>query len=1097
MSTRTTTIRTRRLTKAAPHPQDCSVLSHEKENVNMNGSSGKARAAKRGAKTYCLCKKADDGSPMIHCSTCKDWYHFRCVDLSERDAEEIQSYVCPACHEKTGARIIKEWEGPDTTQAARSEDTQASSSAAKDKETKVIVTPKEDEPQSDAESDGTEDYDPEADKAPKRRTRRPTYHSDGDSDSGESHRATSPKRIRRTAAGTTEKEPARKPSMPSMENNPAKRKKSTSSQPAPPPAKRPRSESTTGEDAARKYCLTKLQELFRQIFTRYPFLAQHTEDETAPEPALQPDKKSEELTPEEKEQLEGKANLFGVDLENCMYELYSEPDKSGKQMVGGKYKERFRMLTFNLSKADRVVLHMRIASSHITPKELSTMSSTDLASESEKQSIKKLEEEALAHSILKKSIVPRAKITHKGLQDIEDVTGAGRREVEREREEEEEERIERERLARLRVQAQRSQSMGSVPPESPVVGQAPTHAWGAPPPVPAHATPQAGEPASPSSSLRPPAHPLFVPSASDFAGGPVENELNLADLINIDEESTGEIAMSHSGILPNPFAELPPVVPEAKPEAAPQPQSARSPTTPSTAPGIGISPFAAKGSQPDTPSRSSFDLNALWTPTATDQPPQLPPTGSQPQAEPSSSRPVGQQNESDLLGGQADDQDFDMFLNHHEPDPPEEEKAPEPVEPTPEEKRATFDTQTPVWNGIVSMPLDSTIPQEVAVVARQLGGRSLGSDSSLWQTLFPSKELRIDGRVPVEKSAQYLTQVRLNPSKELIAAAFSPAPGADTAGFHALKSHLLSKGRHGLIFPWGHNPKSSAPGRELYVVPLLSTDPIPEYMELLDQLQLPTERIADYLVGVWVLTKGKLSPPPQPAPVHVSTPQPSVTPPSLPNTDFSHLQHANVLPQGPQLTQSQVPLQAQLTAGGSMSPLSASLSNSTPDFSSLTPEQITLMLQTLSRTSSQSPPTSMPIPGLSSSQQPIALPTAAAQAWNSQVPGPYPPPPAYPQVQQPPPYPGNGSPTSQRPPGAYGNDRFNDQRPYQNHPNNGFEYRGRGGRGRGAGDRGRGRDQGWQKAGFGSRGRGGAPPTGPRNRGGGGGGWGGEQQRWG
>ena len=240
------------------------------------------------------------------------------------------------------------------------------------------------------------------------------------------------------------------------------------------------------------------------------------------------------------------------------------------------------MLTFNLSKADRVVLHMRIASSHITPKELSTMSSTDLASESEKQSIKKLEEEALAHSILKKSIVPRAKITHKGLQDIEDVTGAGRREVEREREDEEEERIERERLARLRVQAQRSQSTGSAPPESPVAGQASPPAWGAPPPVPPHATPHAGEPPSPSSSMRPPAHPLFAPSASDFAGGLVENELNLADLMNIDEEATGEIATSPARILPNPFAELPPALPETKPEAAPQ--SALSPSIPSVGP---------------------------------------------------------------------------------------------------------------------------------------------------------------------------------------------------------------------------------------------------------------------------------------------------------------------------------------------------------------------------------------------------------------------------------------------------------------------------------------------------------------------------------
>ena len=81
-----------------------------------------------------------------------------------------------------------------------------------------------------------------------------------------------------------------------------------------------------------------MQELFRQIFTRYPFLAQHDEGDEAGERGLQPDKKPEELTLEEKEQLEAKANQFGIELENCVYELYSEPDKSGKPVVGGKYK---------------------------------------------------------------------------------------------------------------------------------------------------------------------------------------------------------------------------------------------------------------------------------------------------------------------------------------------------------------------------------------------------------------------------------------------------------------------------------------------------------------------------------------------------------------------------------------------------------------------------------------------------------------------------------------------------------------------------------------------------------------------------------------
>ena len=373
------------------------------------------------------------------------------------------------------------------------------------------------------------------------------------------------------------------------------------------------------------------------------------------------------------------------------------------------------MLTFNLSKADRVVLHMRIASSHISPKELSTMSSTDLASEEEKQSIKKLEEEALAHSILKKSVVPRAKITHKGLQDIEDVTGAAQREAEREREEEEEERIERERLARLRLQAQRAQSQGSAPPESPVVAQSPsttTASWGAPPPVPLHAT-QSSDLVSPTAAGRPPAHPLFVPSASDYA--PVDNELNLADFINIDEESSGEIAMTPVDTLPTPFGESPPLLAEPKPAGRPTQPSA-SPLTPTHA--AGISPFAAKGSQPDVPASSPFDLNALWTPGPSDAA-SKPEPESEPQERSEPAR--GEQPmETELLGGEADDQDFDMFLNNNEQeeqgpakDEPKE-PTPPPVEMTPADKLAAFNAQSPVWIGTVSLPLFPESPHSAS-----------------------------------------------------------------------------------------------------------------------------------------------------------------------------------------------------------------------------------------------------------------------------------------------------------------------------------------------------------------------------------------------
>ena len=109
MSTRTTTIKTRHSSRMSSVAQESAPTADEKEHMKMNGSQSKARVTRKSTKTYCLCKKPDDGSPMIHCSACKEWcvvvtlpstllvyssffarYHFRCVELSERDAEEIR-----------------------------------------------------------------------------------------------------------------------------------------------------------------------------------------------------------------------------------------------------------------------------------------------------------------------------------------------------------------------------------------------------------------------------------------------------------------------------------------------------------------------------------------------------------------------------------------------------------------------------------------------------------------------------------------------------------------------------------------------------------------------------------------------------------------------------------------------------------------------------------------------------------------------------------------------------------------------------------------------------------------------------------------------
>ena len=342
------------------------------------------------------------------------------------------------------------------------------------------------------------------------------------------------------------------------------------------------------------------------------------------------------------------------------------------------------MLQFNLSKVDRVIIHQRITSGNISPKEISLMSSTDLADEETKQSIKIAEKEALEHSILQKPTAPRAKITHKGLQDIEVVNGeaSSAHEIERhrEQEQEEEERRERERMARLRtVQRQRTASV-SVPPESPTILQSPSEQWGAPPPVPLHAMSPSDEAASSAMSRA----PFFTnTSLSATAAEPSsfsEPELNLADLINIDDEQE-----TAAGITSSSPPNRPAIV------KAVEPLSSSTDTSFTTPVLTGISPFAAR------PRASSFDLNALWNaprnePSTTPTEALPPPTAASTEVQSHDSN--DKDDNMDLESQEANDQDFDMFL---------EEKEPEAPAATQVVTQQNVEVLPPVWSGKVSL----------------------------------------------------------------------------------------------------------------------------------------------------------------------------------------------------------------------------------------------------------------------------------------------------------------------------------------------------------------------------------------------------------
>lgn len=477
-----------------------------------------------------------------------------------------------------------------------------------------------------------------------------------------------------------------------------KRKSTASSQG---PAKRKKSsDDTVEDDPVRKHCLGKLQEMFCPIFLRYPHM--DAPDGSGNKVEL----KREDVTDEITQGLENEAKLFATELEQSMFDIYAEPDKHGKQAPGPKYKyvvwvsklvlntdhmsrERFRMLTFNLSKADRVVIHRCICYSTISAKELAVMSSTDLANEEMKQSIKIAEQESLEHSILQKTIAPRAKITHKGLQDIEDLNGetaALIREREKEREKEEEERRERERQARLRAaeqhQRQRADSIsvGSVPPDSPVAPQTPT--WGGPL-IPLHAMPTDRYSPTTSSHERPPVHSILT-SSSDYQLPLPEPELDIADLIHLDEEpptTTGDLSTS-------PTEGLPPVGETSEPEPVPP----SSPTAPAPAACASIAEPPSQVPKPETPVKPTFDLNALWSAPKEEASPQD--TQEAPALE-LKHRPM----EVDTVHQEATDQDFDMFLEKdHEPE------VDVPHQP-PEDPEAAFKAIPPVWHGMVKLPL--------------------------------------------------------------------------------------------------------------------------------------------------------------------------------------------------------------------------------------------------------------------------------------------------------------------------------------------------------------------------------------------------------
>ena len=57
---------------------------------------------------YCLCRQPyDDSKFYIGCDFCQDWFHGKCVGITQTEASSIEDYKCPNCCKKNDQNSVE------------------------------------------------------------------------------------------------------------------------------------------------------------------------------------------------------------------------------------------------------------------------------------------------------------------------------------------------------------------------------------------------------------------------------------------------------------------------------------------------------------------------------------------------------------------------------------------------------------------------------------------------------------------------------------------------------------------------------------------------------------------------------------------------------------------------------------------------------------------------------------------------------------------------------------------------------------------------------------------------------------------------------
>lgn len=516
-----------------------------------------------------------------------------------------------------------------------------------------------------------------------------------------------------------------------------------------------------------------------------------------------------------------KTQAFVAAMEEEMFEQFAEidPKLGGPRQAKQKYLNKLRQLLFNLKKND--IFRNRVATGQLDAVETVNISPEDLMSAQQKALAENVRAKSLKESVKTATEAPKLKRTHKGEEVVDEFMTL-------------------------------DTTATFVKPSAPAgLDHAVSEdAVAQPFPSPEPASPIASKEAQ---AAFPERKHLRSPSAPFRTGA---GESYLVDAEDVGFRASKDASMS----------------PQRQESAIPLDAPSVAPLADTTSTDEDVK----SATTPQSPPKASFDFDSVWGAFKT---PTTPRVGQDSEIE---AIPGAKDEGNDVdmaidpFGGLKrrgkDDMDLDDILRDEDKPaisttPKGSPKAPEvSIAPSKKVQQSEVIRNLPaIWSGDVLMPDEGGYP----AIAVQVGGRPLGSALALWQTLLPDT-VNMTGRIPASSAAEYLLKCTLTQSRELIVVALLPdmsgpnvinptKPTAErtVSKMNHLVNYFTSRERNGVCPPAEDRRKVV---KDVYIVPLRSSDAVPEYIECLDHsLGDLNDRDADLLLAVMVLQKGAVS----------------------------------------------------------------------------------------------------------------------------------------------------------------------------------------------------------------------------------------------